>query len=204
VAGCHNTVGRVCTSTGPGLSASASAARQETERAERARRWADQRERIWRGFSDGVGRMVDTTATAAQGVVWTAENLLTGSVSAPFVSPEMLQRGMGHMNQHPRDSNWVSSSQTTEIAANGKFTGVEGRVYMINNGAGVDVNATLGDLSTFPKELEVAFPHGIPGSDIVGSFPTMNGLVSGPFDFNPFYTGPAAQLPLPLPPPPFR
>ena len=61
-------------------------------------------------------------------------------------------------------SNFVSTSKSFEAAE--VFN--SNRVYVVRPVNGIDVNATLGELSPFPSEEEIAIPGGVAPSDIRG------------------------------------
>lgn len=117
--GCYNCQGRIITmleESGIGQNSKDSIQKAEAERKERAAKWADQRERLWVGMSDGIGRIVDTSLAFGQAALWATEYGLTGTVSDPVVSPDAIHRGVEHMNrsadglQHMFEHPWESAS----------------------------------------------------------------------------------------------
>lgn len=66
-----------------------------------------------------------------------------------------------------------------------------GYMYVVSPSAdGIDVNQTLGSASPYSYENEIAFPGGIPGSDILGAQQIgPDGSTIGPFIPNPGFSG---------------
>jgi hypothetical protein len=58
-------------------------------------------------------------------------------------------------------SSYIGTSTDYEVAA-----GFNDQVYVVRPVDGIDVNATLGSMSPFPEESEIAIPWYISGSDI--------------------------------------
>ncbi|MEA5115911.1 MAG: RHS repeat-associated core domain-containing protein [Geobacteraceae bacterium] len=88
--------------------------------------------------------------------------------------------------RHNDPSVFVGTSTSPKTA--GGFAGEGGYVYTVRPGSNaVDVNASLGRMSPFPHETEIAVPGGISPSDIMGARQIGSVGLTGPFIKNPNY-----------------
>jgi RHS repeat-associated protein len=88
--------------------------------------------------------------------------------------------------RHNDPSVFVGTSTSPKTA--GGFAGEGGYVYTVRPGSSaVDVNASLGRMSPFPHETEIAVPGGISPSDIMGARQVGSAGLTGPFIKNPNY-----------------
>lgn len=96
-----------------------------------------------------------------------------------------------HATDNPADSNFVSTSSSRDVAVDDfatTYNSTDGQVYTIRTGDGVDVNRTLGNQSSYPNELEIAVPGGVPAENIRGMTPVnADGTPKGATILNPNY-----------------